>query len=150
MANALLDIGIFRNLGAGLCCNLQIRHLAPPVGLRLQETLECRRSLRDPFRVVQAIDADDQCAASQASHHALSVGQSRGTLGKTREGRAFDANREHADPNRPIGDDEIEVVAVKAAFPREITAEIEGVVAGLEADKIVFAERWNETVVATR
>jgi hypothetical protein len=48
---------------------------------------------------------------------------------------------------RPIGEDEIEIVAVQAAFPREVTAEIEGIVAGLEADEIVFAKRWNETLV---
>jgi hypothetical protein len=34
----------------------------------------------------------------------------------------FDANRECVDPNRPIGEDEIEIVAVQAAFSREITA----------------------------
>ena len=58
------------------------------------------------------------------------------------KGGGLDADREHVDPNRPIGDDEIEIVAVEAAFPREITAEIEGVIAGLEADEIVLAERW--------
>jgi hypothetical protein len=53
----------------------------------------------------------------------------------------FDANREYVDPNRPIGEDEIEIVAVQAAFPPEITAEIEGIIPGLEADEIVFAKR---------
>ena len=59
---------------------------------------------------------------------------------KIGEGRSFEANREYVDPNCPIGEDEIEVVAVQAAFSREVTAEIEGVVAGLEADEIVFAK----------
>ena len=59
----------------------------------------------------------------------------------------FDANRECVDPNRPIGEDEIEIVAVQAAFSGEITAEIEGIIPGLEADKIVFAKRWNKTLV---
>jgi len=63
------------------------------------------------------------------------------------KGRGLDANREDVDSNRPIGDDEIELVAVEAAFPREITAEIEGIIAGLEADEVVFAERWNKTLV---
>ena len=36
---------------------------------------------------------------------------------------------------------------MQTAFARQITAEIEGVIAGLEADEIVFAERWNETLV---
>ena len=31
-------------------------------------------------------------------------------------------------------------MAVQAAFSREVTAEIEGIVAGLEADEIVFAK----------
>ena len=47
----------------------------------------------------------------------------------------------------PIGEDEIEIVAVQAAFSREITAEIEGIIAGLEPDEIVFAKRWNKTLV---
>jgi hypothetical protein len=38
-------------------------------------------------------------------------------------------------------------VAVQTAFTREVAAEIEGVVSGLEADKVVFAERWNEALV---
>jgi len=38
-------------------------------------------------------------------------------------------------------------VAVQAAFSREITAEIEGIIAGLEPDEIVFAKRWNKTLV---
>src|SRR5271155_5057534 len=63
------------------------------------------------------------------------------------EGRSLDADRKHVDTNRPVGHDEIEIVAVQTAFPREITAEIEGVIAGLEADEIVFAQRWNETLV---
>src|ERR1700693_4034816 len=63
------------------------------------------------------------------------------------EGRSLDADRKHIDPNRPVGDDEIEIVAVQTAFPREITAEIEGIIAGLEADEIVFTQRRNETFV---
>src|SRR5580700_1499578 len=62
-------------------------------------------------------------------------------------GRGLDADREHVHPNRPVGDDEIEIAAVQAAFTREIAAEIESVIAGLEADEIVFAQRWNETLV---
>ena len=54
---------------------------------------------------------------------------------------------EYVDPDRPIGEDEIEIVAVQAAFTRQITAEIEGIVAGLKADEIVFAKRWNKTLV---
>ena len=50
------------------------------------------------------------------------------------EGRSLDADRKHVDPDRPVGDDEIEIVAVQTAFPREITAEIEGIIASLEAD----------------
>jgi hypothetical protein len=38
-------------------------------------------------------------------------------------------------------------VAVQAAFSGEITAEIEGIIPGLEADEIVFAKRWNKTLV---
>ena len=38
-------------------------------------------------------------------------------------------------------------MAVQAAFTRQITAEIEGIVAGLKADQIVFAKRWNKTLV---
>ena len=115
---------------------LQIRHFAPPVRLCLEEPLECRKPLRDPFRVVQAIDPDDERTASQALDHPLNVGQPRCTLGKMGKGRGFDADREHVDPNRPLGDDEIEIVAVKAALPREVAAQIEGVIAGLEAHKI--------------
>jgi hypothetical protein len=36
---------------------------------------------------------------------------------------------------------------MQATFAREIAAEVEGVVAGLEADEVVFAERWHETLV---
>jgi hypothetical protein len=42
---------------------------------------------------------------------------------------------------------EIEIVARQATFAREIAAEIEGVVAGLEAYDVVFAERWHKTFV---
>ena len=35
----------------------------------------------------------------------------------------------------------------RAAFAREITAEIESIIAGLKADEIVFAKRWNKALV---
>ena len=74
------------------------------------------------------------------NHGLIALGlQLSASLGKIGEGRSFDDNREYVDPNCPIGEDEIEVVAVQAAFSREVTAEIEGIVAGLEADEIVFA-----------
>jgi hypothetical protein len=63
------------------------------------------------------------------------------------EGRCFDPDREGANPDCSVGDDEIEIAAVQAAFAREVTAEIEGVVTGLEANKIVFAKRWYKTLV---
>jgi len=55
-------------------------------------------------------------------------------MGKVGEGRSVDADRKHVDPHRPVGNDEIEIVAVQTAFPREITAEVEGIIASLEAD----------------
>ena len=51
------------------------------------------------------------------------------------------------DSNRPISEDEIEIVAVQAAFSREITAEVEGIIASLEPHEIVFAKRGNKTLV---
>jgi hypothetical protein len=36
---------------------------------------------------------------------------------------------------------------MQAAFAREVTAEIEGIIPGLETDEIVFAQRWNEALV---
>ena len=65
-SDLLLDVGIFRNLGAALGCDLQIGHFAPPIGLRLEKQLECRKPMRDPFRVIQPIDPDDERTASQA------------------------------------------------------------------------------------
>ena len=103
--------------------------------------------MRDPFRVIQAINPDDQRSAIEARDHALNERQSHRTLGKFGESRSFDADREHVDPNCPIGDDKIEIAAVQAAFARKISAEIEGVIASLEAHEIVFAKRWNETLV---
>ena len=47
--NLLLHIGILRYLGAALGCDLQVSYLAPPVRLRLEEQLECRKPMRDPF-----------------------------------------------------------------------------------------------------
>jgi trehalose 6-phosphate synthase len=44
--------------------------------LRLEEPLECRKPLRNPFRIVQAIYPDNECPASQAFDHALNVRQS--------------------------------------------------------------------------
>ena len=84
---------------------------------------------------------------ARLADHPLNERQSHGTPGKIGKGCGLDADREHVDPNRPVGDDEIEIVAVQSTFAREVTAEIEGVIAGLEADEIVFAERWNETLV---
>jgi hypothetical protein len=56
------------------------------------------------------------------------------------EGRRLDADRERVDAYRPVGDNEIEIAAVQAAFAREIAAEIEGIIPGLETNEIVFAE----------
>jgi hypothetical protein len=68
-------------------------------------------------------------------------------LGKFGEGCSLNADREHVDPNRSVVDDEIEIAAVQAALAREITAEIERVIACLEANKIVIAKGRNETLV---
>ena len=56
------------------------------------------------------------------NHGLIALGlQLSASLGKIGEGRSFDANREYVDPNCPIGEDEIEVVAAQAAFSREVT-----------------------------
>lgn len=47
---------------------------------------------------------------------------------------------EGSNMDRPICYDEIEIATVQAAFPREIPAEIKGVVASLKSNKIVVAE----------
>ena len=49
-----------------------------------------------------------------------------------------------------IATHEVATQKAQAAFPREVTAEIKGVIAGLEANKIVFAKRWNKTFVVAR
>src|SRR6185437_2827810 len=146
-SNGALDVGIFRDLGTAFGRYLQVGDLAPPVGLRLEQSLECGKSMRNPFRIIQAVDPDDEYTIAQALDHTLDERQLYRTLGKMGERRSLDTDRKYADPHRSVGDDEIEVAAVQAAFPRKITAEIEGVVAGLKADEIVFAERWNETLV---
>jgi hypothetical protein len=63
------------------------------------------------------------------------------------EGSGLDADGESANPDRSVGNGKVEIAAMQAAFPGEITTEIEGVVAGLEADKIVFAKRRYKTLV---
>jgi hypothetical protein len=83
---------------------------------RFPEPLECRKPLRNPFRVVQSIDPDDECPAGQAVDHAPDVRRSHRTLGKTGESRRFYTDWKYADPHCPIGEDEIEVVAMQAAF----------------------------------
>jgi hypothetical protein len=103
--------------------------------------------MRDSFRVIEAIDADDERAADKALEHVLDERQSLRTVGETGESHGLDADRKDADAHRPLGKGEIKIVAVQAAFAREVAAEIEGVVSGLEADKIVFAERWHEALV---
>ena len=62
-------------------------------------------------------------------------------MGKLGEGRGLDADRGYVDPNRPVGDNEIKIAAMKTAFPGKITAEIECIISGLEAHEIVFAKR---------
>src|ERR1700682_6358081 len=47
------------------------------------------KPLRDPFRVTQAIDPDDEGAAHQAFQHALDQRQSPRTLGETGESRGL-------------------------------------------------------------
>jgi hypothetical protein len=90
---------------------------------------------------------DDERTAIQARDHALNERQSHRTPGKVGKGCRLDADWEHVDPNSTAGNDKIEIAAVQSALTREITAEIESVIAGLEADEIIFAERWNETLV---
>jgi hypothetical protein len=68
-------------------------------------------------------------------------------LGKIGKSCGFDADRERADPDRPVGRDEIEIAAVQTTFPREIPAKIESVVTSLEANEIVIADRWNQSLV---
>jgi len=101
----------------------------------------------DPFRVIEAIDADDERAAGQALEHVPDERQSLRTVGEMGESHRLDADRKDIDAYRPLGNGEIKIVAVQAAFAREVAAEIKGVVSGLEADKVVFAERWNEALV---
>src|SRR5580693_6640954 len=63
------------------------------------------------------------------------------------ESRGLDADWKHVDPYRPVGKNEIEIATVQAAFTREITAEVEGIIPGLKTNEVVFAERRNETLV---
>src|SRR6516164_8496390 len=113
----------------------------------MQKELKCRKSIGNPFRVVQAIDPDDERTARQAGDHALNERQSNRTPGKLGERRGLDADREHVDPDCSIGNDEIEIATGQAALARQISAEIESVIASLETDEIVFAERWNKPLV---
>ena len=52
----------------------------------------------------------------------------------------FDADGEGSNTDRPVCDEEIEIATVQAALPREIAAEIKGVVAGLKSNKIIVTE----------
>src|SRR5690348_13906168 len=63
------------------------------------------------------------------------------------EGRGLDAYWEYVDRNRPVGDNELKIAAMKTAFTGKITSEIECVISGLEAHEIVFAEQRNEPLV---
>jgi hypothetical protein len=54
--------------------------------------------------------------------------------------RSFDANGEGSNTDCAVSHDEIEIATVQAAFPREIPAEIKGIVASLKSNKIVVAE----------
>ena len=68
----------------------------------------------------------------------------RASLGKM---LGLDPDRKRIDPHFPLAHRKGEVAAVQPAFAREIAGEVEGVVAGLEADQVVFAERRDQPLV---
>ena len=67
----LLDIGVFRDLCPALRGDLEISHLSAPLDLLLEEPLECRKPLRDSFRVIQSIDPNNEGATVEASNNTL-------------------------------------------------------------------------------
>ncbi len=77
----------------------------------------------------------------------LTKGSSTERWASFSEIRSFDADWEHADLKRPIGKNKVKVTTVKPAFSRKISAEIEGVVAGLKPHEVVVAKCRNKTLV---
>ena len=70
-SNFLLDIGIFRDFCSALRSDLQISHFSAPLGLPLEEPLECRKLFRDAFGVVQSINSNDKRTTAKAFDNAL-------------------------------------------------------------------------------
>src|ERR1700733_11669725 len=117
-SNFLFHIGVFWDLGPAFGCDLKISHFTPPFWMRLQKQFEGRKALGDSFRVVQAINPNDQRSAVEAPDNPLDHRQLNRTLSELSESRSFDPDREYADLYCPIGEHEIEVAAVKTAFSR--------------------------------
>src|SRR5262249_46354504 len=122
-------------------------HFSAPLDLPLEKPLKCRKPLRDAFRIVQSIDPDDERTTAEAFDDPLNEWQSHRFPREICKCRRFDADGEGSNTDRVVCYDEIEIATVQAAFPREIAAEIKSVVASLKSNKIVVAERWDETFV---
>jgi hypothetical protein len=70
-AAPVCHIGVFRDLCPALRGDLEISHLSAPLDLLLEEPLECRKPLRDSFRVIQSIDPNNEGATVEASDNTL-------------------------------------------------------------------------------
>ena len=147
-ADRALHLGVFLDFRAAFRRDLQVGHLAAPIGIHREEALEGVHALRQPFGIIEPVDADHHGAPSEAIQHPAHQRRAHRPPCQAAELVRLDPNRKDADAHgsfrRLIGKF---AAFLQFAFVFEIAREIHRVVLGLKADEIVGAQLRNEPLV---
>ena len=147
-ADRALHLGIFLDLGAALRGDLQISHLAAPIGVDRKEALERIHALSEAFRIIEPVDADHHGAAGEAVEHVLHERGTHRASSQPAELAGLDPDREYADAHRVAVRLVGELAALlQPAFTLEIAGEIGRVILGLQTDEIVGAQLRDQPFV---
>src|SRR5262249_3905835 len=136
-----LELPVGFDIAAGGNGNLQQRDRTLEPGLELKHPIECPDSVSEPFRIIEAIDAEDKFGAAQAFPQTHDFGAAHRLGGAGGKVIDVDTDRESRQLRQtPFGGDGA-IDHVEAEFGLQIVLEILPVLHGLKADEIVSEHR---------
>src|SRR6202042_166001 len=141
------DVAILLDIGAALWRNLQQGHIAAPLRIVLKQPFERLHPVRNAFRIVEPIDAEDELVPAEALAHESDHRRATRVSRKARVRLGLNAPREGAEPHFLS----LELVAgsvLSGALRGQVVGEIFAIVFGLETDQIVVGETAKDLPVA--
>ena len=148
LLEVLADFPVLRDVAARGRRDLHQHDLAPTLGAPVEEPFERQELLAQALGVVEAVDAQDQLAASHAHARALVLPFRGSALRHLREFPGIYRDRKGLGPNRAAeGADDRVAADLASRFARHVPVEGAQIVGRLETGEVIGEQRANDGFV---